>query len=146
MPLLALLDFFATSIKLARDSRKAEFSELIRSHMSQSAVTALKLDIADKNDMFTASDYLASIDDGREVFVYGEKVLSVATHPVFRNSAQSIARLYSALHALASRDTMTTLRPERLLHTPLLYAGALIRRSTQSEVARNIPASCGLPP
>jgi hypothetical protein len=111
VPLLGLLDFFATSINLAHDSRKAEFSELIRSHMSQSAVTALKLDIADKNGMFTASHYLASIDDGREVFVYGEKVLSVATHPVLCNSAQSIARLYDALHALESRDTMTTLDP-----------------------------------
>jgi len=111
VPLLGLLDFFATSINLAHDSRKAEFSELIRSHMSQSAVTALKLDIADKNGMFTASHYLASIDDGREVFVYGEKVLSVATHPVLRNSVQSIARLYDALHALESRDTMTTLDP-----------------------------------
>ena len=61
--------------------------------MNQSANTALKLEIAEKNEMFTAADYLASIDDGREIYIYGEKVRSVTTHPAFRNSAQSIARL-----------------------------------------------------
>ena len=79
--------------------------------MSKSAATALKLEITEKNEMFTSVDYLASIDDGREVFIYGEKVRSVTTHPAFRNSAQSIARLYDALHAPESSDVMTTLDP-----------------------------------
>ncbi|PCE25341.1 Pyoverdin chromophore biosynthetic protein pvcC [Paraburkholderia acidicola] len=79
--------------------------------MSKSVSAALKLEIAEKNDMFTADDYLASIDDGREVFIYGEKVRSVTTHPAFRNSAQSVARLYGALHAPESRDILTTIDP-----------------------------------
>ena len=37
--------------------------------------------------------------DGREVYIYGERVKDVTTHPAFRNAARSIARLYDALHA-----------------------------------------------
>ncbi|CAH2791160.1 MAG: 4-hydroxyphenylacetate 3-monooxygenase (EC [uncultured Caballeronia sp.] len=79
--------------------------------MTQSASAAMKLDVAEKNEMFTATEYLESIDDGREIFIYGKKVKSVSTHPAFRNSANSIARLYDALHNPASRETMTTVDP-----------------------------------
>ena len=79
--------------------------------MSQSASAALRLEIAEKNEMFTAQDYLASLDDGREVYIYGEKVRNVTAHPAFRNSARSVARLYDALHAADSRETMTTIDP-----------------------------------
>ena len=41
---------------------------------------------------------LESLRDGREVYVYGERVKDVTTHPAFRNAARSIARLYDALH------------------------------------------------
>ena len=34
----------------------------------------------------------------REVYIDGERVADVTTHPAFRNSARSIARLYDALH------------------------------------------------
>ena len=47
---------------------------------------------------FTGAQYLESLRDGREVYVYGERVKDVTTHPAFRNSARSIARLYDALH------------------------------------------------
>ncbi len=42
--------------------------------------------------------YLASLDDGREVWFHGERVPKVTTHPAFRNAARSIAQLYDALH------------------------------------------------
>lgn len=44
----------------------------------------------------SGDDYLESLKDGREVWIYGEKVSDVTTHPAFRNSARSIARLYDA--------------------------------------------------
>src|SRR5262249_36494270 len=47
---------------------------------------------------FTGAQYLESLRDGREVYVYGERIKDVTTHPAFRNSARSIARLYDALH------------------------------------------------
>ncbi|HEY4041133.1 MAG TPA: 4-hydroxyphenylacetate 3-hydroxylase N-terminal domain-containing protein [Rhodopila sp.] len=46
----------------------------------------------------TGADYLASLDDGREVYIYGERVEKVTEHPAFRNTARMIARLYDAMH------------------------------------------------
>jgi paerucumarin biosynthesis protein PvcC len=42
--------------------------------------------------------YLESLRDARNVYIDGERVDDVTTHPAFRNSARSIARLYDALH------------------------------------------------
>jgi aromatic ring hydroxylase len=50
------------------------------------------------NRPFTGEEYLASVRDGREVWIYGERVDDVTTHPAFRNNARMIARLYDALH------------------------------------------------
>ena len=55
----------------------------------------------------TGDDYLESLRDGREVWLYGERVTDVTTHPAYRNSARSIARLYDALHDPAHRDALT---------------------------------------
>src|SRR5215475_9389889 len=46
----------------------------------------------------TGEEYLASLRDGREVFMYGERVADVTVHPAFRNTARMVARLYDALH------------------------------------------------
>ena len=46
---------------------------------------------------YTGKEYLASLDDGREVWIYGERVKNIAEHPAFRNSARMVARLYDAL-------------------------------------------------
>ena len=45
----------------------------------------------------TGQDYISSLRDGREVFIQGERVKDVTTHPAFRNSAASVALLYDAL-------------------------------------------------
>src|SRR5947209_16435982 len=47
---------------------------------------------------FTGAEYLEQLRDGREVYIYGERVEDVTTHPAFRNTARMIARLYDALH------------------------------------------------
>ena len=41
----------------------------------------------------TGKEYLESLKDGREVFIYGERVKDVTTHPAFRNTARMVARL-----------------------------------------------------
>jgi 4-hydroxyphenylacetate 3-monooxygenase len=56
----------------------------------------------------TGSEYLESLKDGREVWIYGERVKDVTTHPAFRNVARMIARLYDALHDPARKDVLTT--------------------------------------
>lgn len=48
--------------------------------------------------LLTGAQYLESLKDGREVWIYGERVKDVTTHPAFRNAARMIARLYDALH------------------------------------------------
>jgi 4-hydroxyphenylacetate 3-monooxygenase len=56
---------------------------------------------------FTGEEYLESLRDGREVWIYGEKVRDITAHPAFRNSARSVARLYDALHDPAQQATLT---------------------------------------
>jgi 4-hydroxyphenylacetate 3-monooxygenase len=56
----------------------------------------------------TGAEYLESLRDSREVYVYGERVADVTTHPAFRNTARSVARLYDALHDPDRRDVLTT--------------------------------------
>jgi 4-hydroxyphenylacetate 3-monooxygenase len=56
--------------------------------------------------LLTGEEYLESVRDGRAVFIDGERVEDVTTHPAFRNSARSIARLYDALHDPDNRDLL----------------------------------------
>jgi 4-hydroxyphenylacetate 3-monooxygenase len=56
---------------------------------------------------FTGSEYLDSLCDGREVWIYGEQVRRVTAHPAFRNACRSIARLYDALHEPISKEVLT---------------------------------------
>jgi 4-hydroxyphenylacetate 3-monooxygenase len=57
---------------------------------------------------FTGAEYLESLRDGREVWIYGERVKDITTHPAFRNSARMVARLYDGLHDPARKDILTT--------------------------------------
>src|SRR4029078_4566498 len=47
---------------------------------------------------FTGQEYIESLKDGREIYIYGERVKDVTTHPAFRNTVRMMARLYDALH------------------------------------------------
>jgi len=44
------------------------------------------------------AEYLESLRDGREIWLDGERVTDVTTHPAFALSTRSMARLYDALH------------------------------------------------
>src|SRR5215472_7534547 len=46
----------------------------------------------------TGAEYLESLRDDREIWIYGERVKDVTTHPAFRNTVRMLARLYDALH------------------------------------------------
>jgi len=63
--------------------------------------------IAGKSRPFTGKEFLESLRDGREVYIYGERVKDVTMHPAFRNAARSIAKLYDALHDPAQKDVLT---------------------------------------
>lgn len=53
------------------------------------------------------AEYLASLRDGREVYLDGERVPDVTAHPGLRNAARSIARLYDDLHDPATAERLT---------------------------------------
>ncbi|EDQ2702017.1 hypothetical protein S810_003783, partial [Salmonella enterica subsp. enterica] len=39
----------------------------------------------DNKRPLTGEEYLKSLQDGREIYIYGERVKDVTTHPAFRN-------------------------------------------------------------
>ena len=43
---------------------------------------------------FTRAEFLESLRDGREVYIHGERVKDMTTHPAFRNAAASDSRLF----------------------------------------------------
>jgi aromatic ring hydroxylase len=55
----------------------------------------------------TGDEYIESIRDGREVYLYGDRIKDVTTHPAFRNSVRMTARLYDALHNPKTRGVLT---------------------------------------
>jgi 4-hydroxyphenylacetate 3-monooxygenase len=61
-----------------------------------------------KKRPFTGAEYLESLRDGREVYIYGERVKDVTTHPAMRNAAASVALLYDAMHDAKTKDVLTT--------------------------------------
>jgi 4-hydroxyphenylacetate 3-monooxygenase len=64
--------------------------------------------VAGKKRPFTGAEYLQSLRDGREVYIYGERVKDVTKHPALRNAAVSVAKLYDALHAADTKESLTT--------------------------------------
>jgi len=42
---------------------------------------------------YTGKEFLDSLDDGREVWIYGERIKNIAEHPAFRNTARMVARV-----------------------------------------------------
>jgi aromatic ring hydroxylase len=55
----------------------------------------------------TGEEYIESLRDDREIFLYGERVKDVTKHPAFHNPVRMTARLYDALHDPATRGNLT---------------------------------------
>ena len=53
------------------------------------------------------ADYIDGLRDGRAIYVGGERVDDVTTHPGFRNAVRSYARIYDARFEDAYRDILT---------------------------------------
>jgi 4-hydroxyphenylacetate 3-monooxygenase len=82
----------------------------------------------------TGADYLRSLDDGRTVFIGGERVANVVEHPAFREAARSVARLYDIAAAPENRELMTFPSPKtgapvlRAYQIPKTHADLRARR------------------
>src|SRR5215212_3030994 len=70
----------------------------------------------------TGAEYLRSLNDGRAVFVEGERVKDVSRHKAFREAARSVGRLYDIAAAPENRELMTFTSPK---------TGAPVHRSYQ---------------
>lgn len=91
----------------------------------------------------TGDEYLEELRDGREVYIYGERVGDVTVHPAFRNTARMVARLYDALHddehskrILAPTDTGNGGRTHAFFKAPKSAADLLAGRDAIAEWAR----------
>jgi 4-hydroxyphenylacetate 3-monooxygenase len=60
-----------------------------------------------KTRPMTGDEYIESLRDGREIYIYGERVKDVTSHPAFLNPVRMTARLYDALHDPEKRDILT---------------------------------------
>jgi 4-hydroxyphenylacetate 3-monooxygenase len=93
-----------------------ESMKIMESIVSQPAHTAgvmpdapptIRAGAAGKVGACTGAQYLQSLNDGREVWINGQRVKDVANHPAFRNSARMIARLYDSLHDPKKAELLT---------------------------------------
>lgn len=82
----------------------------------------------------TGAEYLRSLRDGRQVFLGGERVDDVSSHPAFHEAARSIAHLYDIAAAPENRELMTFPSPRtgqpvlRAFQIPKSHADLRARR------------------
>jgi 4-hydroxyphenylacetate 3-monooxygenase len=60
----------------------------------------------------TGQEYRDSIRDGRAVWMNGERVKDVPSHPMFAPIVDARARIFDLAHEAATQDTMTYLEPD----------------------------------
>lgn len=91
----------------------------------------------------TGDEYLESPKDRREVYIFGERVKDVTSHPAFRNSARMTARLYDAMQNPARNSPLAvpTICSNRAMR--LLPGSA---SATAGKAARRITKPVSLPP
>ena len=81
-----------------------------------------------------AQEHLASLKDGRSVYLDGKKVDDVTTHPAFANAVQSAANLYEFQSRPENVETMTFESPKtgrrvnRAWQMPTTYQELVTRR------------------
>lgn len=54
----------------------------------------------------TGDEYIESLRDDREIYLYGDRVKDVTAHPAFHNPIRMTARLYDSLHDPERRDAL----------------------------------------
>ncbi len=96
----------------------------------------------------TGDQFIAGLQhDGRRVFIDGEEVGDVTSHPAFRDAVRSIANLYDIASDPANRDLMTFASPatgdpvNRIWQVPRSQADLHARRAA---IARWSEATLGL--
>ncbi|MFC7516833.1 4-hydroxyphenylacetate 3-hydroxylase family protein [Herbaspirillum sp. GCM10030257] len=82
----------------------------------------------------TAKSHLDSLNDGREIYINGERITNHVQHPAFKNSVLSAARMYDFLHEPENVDRLTFRSPKtgeavsKMWQLPTTYAELVDRR------------------
>ncbi len=91
----------------------------------------------------TGQQYLELLRDGRAVYIYGERVADVTSHPAFRNTVRMTARLFDALHdpgradrLLLPTDTGSGGRTHAFFKAPTSLEESIAGRDAIAEWAR----------
>ncbi len=78
--------------------------------------------------MRSGDDYLASLKDGRAVYLDGERVKDVTRHPAFERPIRQIAMMYDRAREASALAQTTVVDPQRGIRTPTMW---LIPRSAE---------------
>ena len=94
----------------------------------------------------TGEQHIASLRDGREIYLDGELVDDVTTHPAFRGAVASIGRMFDFQSAPENRDLMTFetetgTRANRIWQLPGSYDALVKRRRASKPGPSCMPAS-----
>src|ERR1700720_1132266 len=87
----------------------------------------------------TGNEYLSQLRENQgEIWIDGERVKDVTTHPATRHAALSLAHLYDMQHDPALRETMTYISPTSGERVGMSFLepetiGDLHRRSTMTQ-------------
>ncbi len=81
----------------------------------------------------TGEQHLASLRDGREIYLDGERVADVTVHPAYRGAVASIGRMFDFQSAPENRELMTFetetgTRANRIWQLPASYDELVVRR------------------
>ena len=87
----------------------------------------------------TGARYIESLQDGREVWIDGERVDDVTAHPAFKDMIDELARVYDLQNSPQYRDEMTFVDPETGVRTSVSWllprsADDLKRKRRNSEL------------
>jgi 4-hydroxyphenylacetate 3-monooxygenase len=93
--------------------------------------------------LMTGSEYRASLDDGRKVWIGGERVESVARHAAFSPMVDAVAQIYDLHHDPEFRDVMTFTLPDgsrgsRFYKIPESREDLTLRRQMTTAVLREV--------
>jgi 4-hydroxyphenylacetate 3-monooxygenase len=100
----------------------------------------------------TGAEHLAALKDGRAVYIDGQRVLDVTTHPAFRNAVRSAAALYDFQARPENLEWMTFAPPSggrrinRCWQIPRSHAELVARRRALSAWAEQSAGFVGRAP
>jgi 4-hydroxyphenylacetate 3-monooxygenase len=93
--------------------------------------------------LMTAGEYRASLDDGRKVWIGGQRVDNVASHPAFSPMVDAVSKIYDLHHDPEFRDVMTFALPDgsrgsRFYKIPENREDLILRREMTTAVLRQV--------